>query len=372
MDTLTTEAGKPAPFRASITCDPSQTSGPSALTSEIMKDLTILNDLPFAPIFEIDDRKQIKIGLVFESAGQRDNCLALLKQTHATLATKGILVPTGCATTSSGATRSDDLIKRSELALIHGKKITENGWFLHDTMHLANWDNNEYEALLRALHDGCIEPAPCELRAADQSLQNIVELHALWPDSPYPSHRTSNGLKDALEHYHLLKNTSITDMEAWHRKAAQYLESHQEHLVSISIPDELVKNQTILAQALSIHQSSSICANLIIRISHHAATEFNEASWCILEKLRDTGAKFALGDIGSGNTDIQLLKHPIFSFLHFGSQISAQSLENERSKIIFTELLDLAARLGKPSIVKSTPEYARDLFKLGASYADVD
>lgn len=371
MDALMARQDGLTRCRAVLTCQTGEISDPMPLFQKVLQDLSTQIDLISPPIYERQDREVSRVGLVFDSKTQLDACITILKQSHAVLAEQNQLIPTGCATAELEQPSSTELIKRSELSLMEGRKFAENGWFLYDTMMPAGWDNLERAALIRAMRENQIQLTPCKLISADPCLKTMVQFHALWPNSPYPSHKLSSGLNQALERYELLKDTPITDVNTVLVNAHQYLESHPEHLVLIRVPDALVNDDITFATAYSILKELDMSSRLVIRISEQAAAKVSDPTWEILNKLRNIGVQFALGDIGSGDTDIHLLSNTIFAFLHFNTHVTELGLVNEKNQIILRELLTLAAKLGKPSIAKSTPERSMDLLKLGTTYVDI-
>lgn len=237
----------------------------------------------------------------------------------------------------------------------------------------AIWSSGERDRLKQGLINNDIRWSIVDTVNSRDDLPPIKELKLLWNDKTQPE-KTAEELIIALENLGLsnalarIHSTQLLPMI----KLGQDRSSVDN--VALLIPEKILLNLANFSAMCSLLMDSDIVPErLWLRIHESSASQLTPEHWQKLEDLKSTGFKFALGEVGAGDTDIKLLAHPLFDMAHFSRAMTKAAAESTRASLIFEAGLQIAQSLNLATMAKAInePLYINYLKASGVDYIDI-
>ena len=237
----------------------------------------------------------------------------------------------------------------------------------------AIWSSGERDRLKQGLINNDIRWSIVDTVNSRDDLPPIKELKLLWNDKTQPE-KTAEELIIALQNLGLsnavarIHSTQLLPMI----KLGQDRSSVDN--VALLIPEKILLNLANFSAMWSLLMDSDIVPErLWLRIHESSASQLTPEHWQKLEDLKSTGFKFALGEVGAGDTDIKLLAHPLFDMAHFSRAMTKAAAESTRASVIFEAGLEIAQSLNLATMAKAVDEplYLNYLKASGVDYIDI-
>ena len=237
----------------------------------------------------------------------------------------------------------------------------------------AIWSSGERDRLKQGLINNDIRWSIVDTVNSRDDLPPIKELKLLWNDKTQPE-KTAEELIIALENLGLsnalarIHSTQLLPMI----KLGQ--DRSLVDNVALLIPEKILLNLANFSAMCSLLMDSDIVPErLWLRIHESSASQLTPEHWQKLEDLKSTGFKFALGEVGAGDTDIKLLAHPLFDMAHFSRAMTKAAAESTRASVIFEAGLEIAQSLNLATMAKAVDEplYLNYLKASGVDYIDI-
>ena len=237
----------------------------------------------------------------------------------------------------------------------------------------AMWSSGERNRLKQGLINNDIRLNIVDTVNSRDDLPPIKELKLLWSDKTQPE-KTAEELVIALQNLGLsnavgrIHSTQLLPMI----KLGQDRSSLDN--VALLIPEKILLNLANFSVMCSLLMDSDIVhERLWLRIHESSASQLTPEHWQKLEDLKSKGFKFALGEVGAGDTDIKLLAHPLFDMAHFSRAMTKAAAESTRASVIFEAALEIAQSLNLATMAKAVDEplYLNYLKASGVDYIDI-
>jgi EAL domain-containing protein (putative c-di-GMP-specific phosphodiesterase class I) len=172
-----------------------------------------------------------------------------------------------------------------------------------------------------------------------------------------------------LAAYDLIKEHPINHPQHAVLRSTEFLTQSLDTSLIYTLPDQVVLDLTQFQRVLDAMSENDQFANrIIVAIREEAAAKLSLEHWQIAGQMQTHGARFALSDIGTGDSDLSLLGNELFDFLSISAELTELAFTSEKNTVVLKNLLNLAQTLGKPSIVCTAPEHTNELKTLGADY----
>ena len=237
----------------------------------------------------------------------------------------------------------------------------------------ARWSSDERDRLKQGLINNEIRWSIVDILNARDDLPPIKELKLHWNDKTQPE-KTSEELIVALQSYGLsnalarIHSTQLLPMIKLGQDRS-FVDN-----VALLIPEKILLNLANFSAMCSLLMDFDIVPErLWLRIHESSASQLTPEHWQKLEDLKSKGFKFALGEVGAGDTDIKLLAHPLFNMAHFSRAMTKAAAESTRASLIFQASLEIAQSLNLVTMAKAVnePLYIHYLKKSGVDYIDI-
>lgn len=237
----------------------------------------------------------------------------------------------------------------------------------------AKWSRGERDRLKQGLINNDIGWSIVDTVNSRDDLPPVKELKLLWRDKTQPEKKAEEliialenlGLSNALARIH---STQLLPMI----KLGQDRSSVDN--IALLVPEKILLNLANFSAMSSLLMDSDIVPErLWLRIHESSASQLTPEHWQKLEDLKSKGFRFALGEVGAGDTDIKLLAHPLFDMAHFSRAMTKAAAESTRASVIFEAGLEIAQSLKLSTMAKAVnePLYLNYLKASGVDYIDI-
>ena len=295
--------------------------------------------------------------------------IELIRERQDVVLTQNLESPVGCIIGILGREAPESYIVKSQLAMEIGREKGGTPLVEYDEDLYRDWDPSIRAIMVKALENQDIKLEPNKAKKMRSDLNDIISMRIQWhnrPDIVQPEHLS---LYQWLSKYDLNEKLPSIEPSKAVEISNELLASSIATKVIFELPDELTADFEQLRYICDlIAEKPESASRTLLVIREETAAKFSPEQWQELDKQNNRGVGFALGDIGTGDSDMSLLSNPIFELLCINQQLASRGLMSDRNRIILQNLLSLSKKLRKPTLVNAPASDTATLLSLGADY----
>ena len=297
------------------------------------------------------------------------HAIELMRELHEVALTQNLRAAAGYFTDKLGSEDLESFISKSQIAIEIARESTDSSFIEYNQEMYSNWDPSVRASMVHAIKNEEITLQPHEIQKSKPTLPNLVDLRLDWHSAITERQPKHLSLYTWLAAYDLIKEHPINHPQHAVLRSTEFLTQSLDTSLIYTLPDQVVLDLTQFQRVLDAMSENDQFANrIIVAIREEAAAKFSLEHWRIARQMQTHGARFALSDIGTGDSDLSLLVNELFDFLSISAELTELAFTSEKNTVVLKNLLNLAQTLGKPSIVYTEPEHTNELKTLGADY----
>ena len=298
-----------------------------------------------------------------------NKAIELIRERQDVVLTQNLESPVGFIIGILGREAPESYIVKSQLAMEIAREKGGAPLVEYDEDLYRDWDPSIRAIMVKALENQDIKLEPIKATKMRSDLNDIISMRIQWhnrPDIVQPEHLS---LYQWLSKYDLNEKLPSIEPSKAIEISNELLASSMATKVIFELPDEFTADFEQLRYICDlIAEKPEFASRTLLVIREETAAKFSPEQWQELDKQNNRGVGFALGDIGTGDSDMSLLSNPMFELLCINQQLASRGIASDKNRIILRNLLSLSRTLKKSTVINAVASDTATLFGLGADY----